>query len=142
MQWDATPGGGFGSEEPWLPMNPDWRERSVAAQRGRSSSLLEWYRALIQLRRAMPALRRGSLRWTPASREVLAFERADEETGERVAVFLNFASRAGRAALSEDAVVLMGSARGAGQALAAGGCAFGPNESLIVRLKPLAEPRR
>ena len=142
MQWDATPGAGFGSEAPWLPLNPDWRERSVAAQRGRPSSLLEWYRALIALRRAAPALRRGSLRWTPASRDVLAFERADEETGERVAVFLNFASRAGRAALAEEAAVLLGSARKEGQVLAAGDCALGPNEALIVRLKQLPAPRQ
>ncbi|MCE1196288.1 DUF3459 domain-containing protein, partial [bacterium] len=136
MQWDATPGAGFGSEAPWLPLNPDWRERSVAAQRGRSSSLLEWYRALIALRRALPALRRGSLRWTPASREVLAFERTDEETGERVAVFLNFAGRAGRAVLAGEASVLLGSAREAGRTLAAGDCALGPNEALVVRLAP------
>lgn len=134
MQWDATPGAGFGSEAPWLPLNPDWRERSVAAQRGRPSSLLEWYRSLIALRRAMPALRRGSLRWTPASRELLAFLRADEETGERAAIFLNFSDRARRAALTEDATVLLGSAREAGRALTAGEFSLGPNEALIVRL--------
>lgn len=135
MQWDSSPGAGFSAGKPWLPLNPDWRERSVEAQRGRPSSLLEWYRSLIALRRAMPALRRGSLRWTPAPRDVLAFERGDEETGERFAVLLNFSSRAGRATLSGDAAVLLGTAREAGQTLAAGACALGPNEVLIARLQ-------
>ena len=44
MQWDASPGGGFTTGEPWLPL-VDPAERNVAAQRGDPASLLSLYRS-------------------------------------------------------------------------------------------------
>jgi alpha-glucosidase len=49
MQWDASPTGGFTTGEPWLP-TIDSEERNVAAQRTDPGSLLNLYRALIELR--------------------------------------------------------------------------------------------
>ena len=69
MQWEATPGAGFSpaaanSErpEPWLPINPDHRQRNVQAQLANSRSMLNLYRRLLQLRRTSPALARRSYR--------------------------------------------------------------------------------
>jgi len=69
MQWEATPGAGFSpamanSErpEPWLPINPDHRQRNVQAQLADSRSLLGLYRRLLHLRRTCPALHAGSYR--------------------------------------------------------------------------------
>ena len=52
MQWDASPGGGFTTGEPWLPL-VDPGERSVAAQRDDPRSVLTLYRDLIALRRTL-----------------------------------------------------------------------------------------
>ena len=49
MQWDASPGGGFTTGTPWLPLI-DPQERNVEAQRGDSGSPLEHYRRLISER--------------------------------------------------------------------------------------------
>jgi alpha-glucosidase len=51
MQWDGSPTGGFTSGEPWLPpIDPE--KRNVEAQRADPESLLNYYRRLIEARRA------------------------------------------------------------------------------------------
>jgi alpha-glucosidase len=52
MQWTADPSGGFTTGAGWLPP-VDPAVRSVAAQTGAPASVLELYRALIRLRRAL-----------------------------------------------------------------------------------------
>ncbi|PKL06174.1 MAG: hypothetical protein CVV53_05670 [Spirochaetae bacterium HGW-Spirochaetae-9] len=133
MQWDASSDAGFGSSSPWLPFNPDWRARNVAAQRQHPDSILLWYRNLLALRRALQALRRGSLRFLDAGSGILAFEREDEATRERVLVYLNFTARPKSIRLEESLSVLLGSSRPADDALPAGSCRLGPCEVLIAR---------
>jgi len=76
MQWDASPDAGFGSAAPWLPFDPEFRACNVAAQRGDPQSLLEWYRALLALRRQKAALRRGSLHFIEGPKGLFAWERS------------------------------------------------------------------
>ncbi|GAA2304537.1 alpha-amylase family glycosyl hydrolase [Streptomyces kunmingensis] len=59
MQWDEGPGAGFSSapeEDFYLPLDPDPRRPSVAAQRADERSLLHLVRRLVALRRSAPAL--------------------------------------------------------------------------------------
>lgn len=60
IPWDDSEGGGFTSGKPWLPLNPDYRQVNVAIQRDDPTSVFSFYRQLIWLRKASPALRRGS----------------------------------------------------------------------------------
>ena len=60
VQWDDSPHAGFTDGEPWIPVNDDYREVNVARERSRSPSVLGYYRRLIELRGATPALVRGS----------------------------------------------------------------------------------
>ena len=53
MQWDSSPGAGFTTGDPWLPL-VDQDVRNVADQREDPGSLLSLYRELIALRRDMP----------------------------------------------------------------------------------------
>jgi oligo-1,6-glucosidase/alpha-glucosidase len=92
MPWDASPFAGFSTEEPWLPLNPDWQTRNVAAQVGDPDSMLTLYRKLLALRRAHPALSIGSLRLIDAPEGILAFER--EHDGQRLTVLLNLTANA------------------------------------------------
>ena len=133
MQWDDSPGGGFGSASPWLPLNPDWRNRNVAAQLKEPDSLLSWYKSLIAVRRAEGALRRGSIRFLEAGGDILAFERLEEVSGDCVEVFLNFSSRGGKVATKEKLIVLLGSRREAGSVVDAGEPTLAPCEVLIAR---------
>ncbi|WP_406224142.1 DUF3459 domain-containing protein [Streptomyces canus] len=64
-----------GSAAPWLPQPPNWGSRSVEAQTGDETSMLELYRAALQLRRDNPALGDGAMTWIDTPTEVLAFHR-------------------------------------------------------------------
>jgi glycosidase len=98
LQWEARPGAGFTTGEPWLPIG-DCARHNVAAQRADPASLLQLYRALISLRRAHPALSRGAQRSLAAPEGVWAFERT--LGGERFVVALNFGDAPVRCALGE-----------------------------------------
>lgn len=110
MQWDGTVHAGFcpPDVEPWLPTNPDHRLRNVAAQTDDPTSLLEWYRTLLHLRRERPALHRGALRLLPGSTDgVFAYERSHE--GEVVTVVVNTGTATASVPVAADAL-LAGSA--------------------------------
>ncbi|PWU53617.1 alpha-glucosidase [Micromonospora sp. S4605] len=64
-----------GAAAPWLPQPADWKDRTVRAQTGDPTSMLELYRAAIRIRRAHPALGDGTMAWLPAPDGVLAFHR-------------------------------------------------------------------
>jgi alpha-glucosidase len=91
MPWDASANAGFTSGDPWLPLNPDWRTRNVAAEAADPDSMLTLYRDLLRLRRAYPALSIGDVRLLRAEGDVLAYERIYE--GERIVVALNLGER-------------------------------------------------
>lgn len=59
MQWSAEANSGFTTGTPWRALNSDWMTKNVAAESNDSGSLLSWYRTLIALRNAQPALRVG-----------------------------------------------------------------------------------
>jgi len=87
MPWDDSPHAGFSSAEPWLPLNPDWPVRNVAAQEVDPSSMLALTRALLRLRRAEPALALGDYRPVASEAPLLAYERRSGDT--RLLVALN-----------------------------------------------------
>ena len=60
MQWSSSENGGFSAGVPWEALNPDWAELNVEAQDSDPDSLLNWYRQLINLRSAHPALSSGT----------------------------------------------------------------------------------
>ncbi|ANS62846.1 alpha-glucosidase [Streptomyces lincolnensis] len=60
---------------PWLPQPTSWGERSVEAQTGDETSMLELYRTALRLRRDHPALGDGTITWQDAPAGVLAFHR-------------------------------------------------------------------
>ncbi len=62
IPWTAGPGAGFTSGNPWLPLNPDYREINVQTEREDPDSVLEFYRKLIWLRKKSPALQSGGYR--------------------------------------------------------------------------------
>lgn len=60
---------------PWLPQPAGWREHTVAALTGVSGSILELYRAALDIRHRHPALGDGTMRWLAARDGVLLFVR-------------------------------------------------------------------
>jgi alpha-glucosidase len=100
MQWNADANAGFTRGKPWLKVHPNYLSRNVESQLKESNSLLNFYRKLLRLRRATPALQRGgfmALTFNP--RQVLAYLRQDGS--QTVLVALNFGRRKIRLALGD-----------------------------------------
>jgi alpha-glucosidase len=132
MQWTAGPNAGFTAPgvEPWLPLSPDAGARNVEVQAAAPGSMLSLTRALLALRRARPALHRGSyaaLEGTPE--HVFAFARAHGD--DRVLVLVNFAGAPARVALPDGAARALCSTHGA-VALSRSACHLHPWEAVVL----------
>jgi alpha-glucosidase len=95
LQWRNAPNGGFCPAEvtPWLPVNPNYAEGiNVQDQEKDPASLLTFYRRLLRVRKATPALVEGDYRTVhETAQEVLAFLRSTSE--QKVLVLLNFSEK-------------------------------------------------
>jgi alpha-glucosidase len=92
MQWDGSAFSGFSRTQPWLPVHPNYVSRNVAEQEQDPSSMLNFTRDLIVLRKQYPALSRGDfIPLACNSRQVLAYLR--KSPGQTVLVALNFSGR-------------------------------------------------
>ena len=133
MQWTAGPHAGFSISQPWLPVQEEYRTINVAAAERDDGSLLHWYRRLIRIRRAEPALHLGSYRRLEQGSGVLGWVR--EHDGDRIAVLLNFESRTRQAALPTGATwrVLAASAHGPGDRIAGGTIELDADGVLIAK---------
>jgi alpha-glucosidase len=91
MQWDASATAGFTTGTPFLAIAPEHETRNVESERADPSSMLAFYRRLIALRTATPALRTGTFQLIPGvHRSVLAHWRRHPD-GDRI-VLVNFSS--------------------------------------------------
>jgi alpha-glucosidase len=59
MQWSDDPNAGFTSGVPWNPIPPSYKTYNVADELKDPNSILNWYKGLLALRRANPALLDG-----------------------------------------------------------------------------------
>ncbi|MBT3189131.1 MAG: DUF3459 domain-containing protein [Anaerolineae bacterium] len=92
MQWDSSDNAGFSVEKPWLPAHPNFKERNVAAQLDDESSMLQFTRKLIALRKENQTLRRGEfIPLKDTASEVMAYLRLGDD--EKILVALNFSKK-------------------------------------------------
>jgi alpha-glucosidase len=138
MHWDATPGAGFTTGEPWLPIDPEHERVNAAAQRGEQASMLSLYRHLIQFRRGSPALRDGAYAsLTSAPEGVFAYLRSSAD--EQLLIALNMTSDPVRFAVTPQGAggqleLSTDPGRHIGQVPLAA-LDLGPDEGVIVRLR-------
>lgn len=93
LPWTGEPDGGFGSQTPWLPIDPEHLAHNVAAQANDDTSVLHWARRMIALRRGSEALRLGTIELLDReSGQIVAFER--DYCGERLICVFNLSNRA------------------------------------------------
>ncbi len=89
MQWNAEQYAGFSKAKPWLPVHPDYPRINVKKQKDDPTSLFNWYRKLIRVRRQSEALSCGDYQpILTVPRGVFAYKRSSPE--EHVLVALNF----------------------------------------------------
>ena len=77
---------GFTTGTPWLPIKPPASALNVAVQQQDPSSLLNYYREILALRRANATLVDGDIQFIKVSEPVLAFRRTGE-SGNLVCIF-------------------------------------------------------
>ena len=128
MQWDASPGAGFSTVEPWLPLTPDHAARNVAVQVEDPASHLSLYRRMLAVRRSSEALRRGSYRSLPAPEGVFAYER--REGGEVVRVAIAFTEQGGTVKIGPGEVMVSTDPDRSGPV--SGAVDLGPHEAVVV----------
>lgn len=132
MQWTAEPQAGFSKGRPWLPVNPDYADVNVASQYDEPDSVLSFYKHLIALRHAKPALSVGD--WTYINNDVAAMAYYRTTANSRLAVWLNFSRRSKTIkVLNPDRwQVLLGTHKKAGPPLQGFDFDLAPHEALIL----------
>lgn len=95
MQWSNNPNAGFSPAEvtPWLPVNPNYKDGiNVKDQQNNPSSLLNYYKHILRVRKNTPALIAGE--YVPlqsTAQDYFSFLRKTDE--QIVLVILNFSDR-------------------------------------------------
>lgn len=101
VQWDATENAGFSSGLPWISVNPNHVFLNAEVQRELAGSVLEHYRALIDLRHSLPVVAEGLFERVDAGNPaIFAFVRTLGE--DRLLVIANLSSDTVQPLLSED----------------------------------------
>ena len=101
MQWSTDPNAGFTTGEPWLVVNPNYREINAEDQIGRDDSVFACYRTLIRLRKELPVLTNGTYEpLLEENRQLFAYRRDDGE--HRLLVVCNFFGEAVPDPLTEE----------------------------------------
>lgn len=91
VQWAPLPHGGFTTGDPWIRSNSNCRKINVSQQEADESSILNYYKAIIQMRKQHPALIYGA--FTPIENpndEVYIYDRKLNDA--KIRVVLNFSS--------------------------------------------------
>lgn len=137
MQWEVGPAAGFTTNEPWLPIADDANEVNVAVQRNDRTSLLSFYRWLLQFRRSEAAISLGDYERVWRDSGVLAYIRTDGVR--RFLIVLNFLPDDASLSLeaSERGTVVVGTDASRVGTTVSGSIDLFGHEGVIVSLPPV-----
>ncbi|MBO9129120.1 alpha-glucosidase [Bacillus sp. 165] len=91
MQWDDSMHGGFTTGEPWIQINPRYKEVNVEKALQDEDSIFYYYQKLIQLRKELPIITEGEYRLLHREHEAIyTYERNWND--EKLIVLCNFSS--------------------------------------------------
>ena len=89
MQWSDTNNAGFSETKPWLKVNPNYPSINVEEQENRKSSILSFYRSMVQFRKNHKTLVYGDYESLQNDdQNIFAYRRWDED--QAFLVLLNF----------------------------------------------------
>lgn len=93
MAWDDSYSGGFTKGKPWLPVYSKYERRNVNLLKSEESSIWNFYRNLIHLRKSSAVLKKGTIEtFMSPDKNILYYKRSYE--GVENYIFLNFSSEA------------------------------------------------
>ena len=136
MQWDARIHGGFSEGEPWLPLHRGWPIRNVSNQMADGTSILMFYRELLELRKSRHTLQYGD--WIPVitgENNILAYLRTSSE--EQILIVLNFSRRSRRIRINHymEGTVLISTNRSTSEKIRLTDLRLFPFESTILQIR-------
>ncbi|MEP6713146.1 MAG: alpha-amylase family glycosyl hydrolase, partial [Ferruginibacter sp.] len=89
FQWDATTQAGFTTGKPWLKINPNYKKINAAEQEKDPDSILNYFRKMVKLRKAMPELVYGAYALLAENnKQVYAYTRSLDD--KKVLIVMNF----------------------------------------------------
>lgn len=89
FQWDGSKNAGFTNGKPWLKVNPNYKIINVAEQDKDPNSVLNYFRKMVKLRKALPELVYGAYTLLDKNnKQVYAYTRILDD--KKVVVLLNF----------------------------------------------------
>lgn len=92
MQWDASAYAGFSSEQPWIEIPENHSYINAEAEEIDQSSILNYHKQLIQLRKKYDVISNGSISFLPESTpEIFAYRRFTDT--EELMVWNNFSEK-------------------------------------------------
>lgn len=132
MQWNSGTFAGFSTVKPWLPLNADYFAVNVEIQDKDPSSVLNFYRKLIKLRRGQPALQKGGFETVQSDKNVIAYRRICP--GIEIMVILNFSGSVREHQIDDTRPwkVLLGTHRDSNSPIDKGTLAVHPYEVIVL----------
>ncbi len=89
MQWDDSENAGFSEAEPWIKVNPNYKEINVAFSKEKSDSIWNFYHDIIEFRKNNKTLIYGNyIPVLPEDEEIFSYIRKDEDN--TYFIILNF----------------------------------------------------
>ena len=89
MQWDDSENAGFTSAEPWIKVNPNYKEINAESQLNDENSIFNYYKKLIKIRKSNPVVVHGEYKLIlEENKEIFAYTRTLEN--EKLLVICNF----------------------------------------------------
>lgn len=89
MQWDDSQNAGFTSGQPWLKVNPNYKEINAELQLKDENSIFNYYKKLIKIRKSNPVVVYGKYElMLEENKEIFAYTRTLEN--EMLLVICNF----------------------------------------------------
>ena len=133
MQWTPGANAGFTPGRPWLPVPASAGARNVETESKAPNSVLEFYRRVLQLRRATPALLEGGYEALGADGQVFAYRRS--AAGKSVVVALNMSPAPAMIELPASGSVLIDSISQRPPALQGRTLRLAPYQAVVVGLQ-------
>ena len=93
VQWNDQPNGGFTTGTPWFAVNENYRDINVQQQETDETSILNYYRKAIALRKSLPVVRDGKYtEYDHENEQLYMYSRVTED--QRLLVVCSFSNEA------------------------------------------------
>lgn len=108
VQWDESDYAGFSDHQPWIKVNPNYKQINLKKDLVLETSINRWYKQVIALRKAYTALNTGIMKPVLKNhKQILGYVRKDDKA--EFLILINLSSSLARFDLKTEGSILMDS---------------------------------